>query len=103
MRIIDSNSGRDVRPGDVVTNVDGTWRLHGVRFNRRLFPSRAVFVIEYLAHPPGREIILRHDGSTKEGPARRAPAPLGRLVKVPGIVRYLHPSFPLQSVAFIPS
>lgn len=77
MRIIDANTGTEVKVGDSFENVNGCHQLLSVE--ERVFTARATFLSQEhrLAEP--------------------------RLVHVPLTVRYLHPGFFLQKVGFIPS
>lgn len=71
MKIVDANTGQQVRVGETFTNVNGTQHL--VRVREGLLSAQGLFV-----------------------------TPRG-MVWVPLTVRYLHPGFLFQKVAFIPS
>ena len=78
LKIIDARSGREnIRAGDVVTYPDGEW-WSIERVVDRFFTATAYV----------------HDHTTGSGGAAK-PVPLG--------VRFTHPSFFLQRVAFFPS
>ncbi len=77
MRIIDANTGKEVRVGDTFENVNGAHQLLSV--DEGLFNATASFVVQQSR--------------------RHAP----ELVCMPLQVRYTHPSFFLRKVAFIPS
>jgi len=75
MRIIDANSGHDVQVGVPFENVNGTVRVHEVKAG--LFSAQG---------------LVETNG------------PHGHMTRwVPLTVRYFHPAFPLQKVAFLPS
>jgi hypothetical protein len=76
MRIIDSNTGTEVRVGDTFENVHGRHRLVAVR--------------EGALRAEGRFVTSPGDGTHRD-------------LWVPLTVRYTHPGFFLQKVAFIPS
>lgn len=84
MRIIDANTGTEPKVGDTFVNVVGRHTL--LRVREGLLSAKALFRITYA--PDERDPLLR-----------------GRTVErwVPLQVRYTHPSFFLQKVAFIPS
>lgn len=75
MRIIDANTGTEVKVGTEFTNVNGRHQLISVR--EKLLSAEATFV------------TVDDEGV--------------QLVMVPLQVRYMHPSFFLQKVGFIPS
>ena len=77
MRIIDVNTGNEVKVGGTFYNVNGYHQLLAV--DERLFTASATFVSQQTA--------------------RHAP----ELVNIPLQVRFTHPNFFLQKVGFIPS
>lgn len=84
LRVIDARSGEDVQVGQIVNYPDGEWiRLDDVR--SWFFGASAL-------------ITAAHKDYTKNG---------GPIVvkqqRVPLAVRFLHPGFPGERVAFIPS
>lgn len=77
VRIIDANTGKEVKVGDTFTNVNGIHQL--LHVDENLFTATAAFLRQ--VHP------------------RAEP----ELVYVPLQVRYTHPSFFGRKVGFIPS
>lgn len=82
MRIIDANTGAEVKVGQTFTNIDGTHTLIKVR--EGLLKAEALLRTHSIGDP------------------RFPSVPLGDRW-VPLVVRYTHPGFFLQKVGFIPS
>lgn len=85
MKVIDARSGKEMRIGDVVNYPDGEW-IRLISVDEGILSATAVIDTSEIAYPPGdgRKLVRR----TK---------------KIPLGVRYLHPSYMFQKIAFIPS
>jgi hypothetical protein len=81
LRIIDANSGAELRPGDTFANIDGLHTL--ITIDEGLFRSR-VLLRTHEVREDYPEILLGDRW-------------------VPLQVRYTHPAFLFQKVGFIPS
>jgi hypothetical protein len=84
MRIIDSNTGYEPKIGETFNNVVGRHTL--LKVQEGLMTAKALFRVTYAAGSGDPRL----DGTTRD-------------VWVPLQVRYIHPAFFLQKVAFIPS
>lgn len=86
MRVIDANTGQRLDKGVPFANVNGTF----VILEMRAGLLRAQALMRKLAHHP-------------DGPLCEGEPPVGSQRWVPLVVRYTHPAFFLQRVAFLPS
>ena len=82
MKVIDARSGQHMNPGDIVTYPGGEW-LYLERVDAGLFKAQAVI----------------HTGENNPAGTRVN----GKRQKVPLVVRWTHPGFLFQHVAFLPS
>ena len=97
MKIIDARSGKQVRPGETVIYDSAVWAV-GPGGSLRQGPSRGKegFIFHGLLKRKVRGGVVGDFTMYEPGYAPRR-------VEVPMPVRYTHPSFFLQKVAFIPS
>lgn len=98
-RIIDANTGKEVQVGETFENVDGKVTIHKVDIG--IFSGRALVSIKG-THLP-KTIECRH---FETGELKELPNPHHRDIDrqwMPLAIRYTHPSFPFQKIAFIPS
>lgn len=95
MKIIDARSGLEMKVGDVVRYPDGEW-TELVSARPGVFSAVATFRRRYRDRS---RAIWRADGTLDDA----TPFVEGVLVDQPLIVRWTHPRFFLQHVAFLPS
>jgi hypothetical protein len=95
MKVIDARSGRELRIGDTVDRGDGE-KLTLIDIDEGLFSASAFVEWTYRDYSESRPLDeLAH---------RRGLAPLVSLRRqIPLQVRFTHPRYFLQKVAFIPS
>ncbi len=97
MRVIDTNTGTELREGLVFKNVLGWLKVLEIRPGFWKASAR-IQVLE-----PNRTVLaLQSDGTTVEQEVEPFHQP-GQVIETPLLVRYLHPSFLFQRVAFLPS
>lgn len=97
MRVVDTNTGKTIEPGDVWRNIDGTMQLVSIRPG--FFRASAVL---RLLEPPGPGVDIT-GAPVPRPPEELAAWPAGESRRVPLVVRWLHPRFFMQHVGFIPS
>lgn len=112
MKVIDSRSGREVKVGDVVEYPDGEY-LRLIDVDQGFFWASAIVEYGYIDHTqdvlelePLAKVISMSGSVIESAPIYRV-VKRGPIIKtkreIPLIVRWLHPAFRFQHVAFIPS
>ena len=96
MKIIDSRSGEIMTPGKIVSYGGGE-KLRVIEVDEGLFSARVLIEATY------RDYSRTERRPSDQGASRERDSLVTSLRWVPLVVRFLHPSYMFQRVAFIPS